>query len=114
MRVLVCGGRIYAGDVSCLSQIKIDILIHGGARGADIRAAQWAEANNIHHASVAALWDRFGKSAGYKRNSAMLLLRPEYCVAFPGGKGTKMMVELCRRENIPVWMPYPKLDAGEL
>lgn len=106
MRVLVTGGRDYIGDVSCLSLIDISILIHGEAKGADKRAAQYCESHGIHTASVKALWDIFNKSAGYKRNSAMLLLKPEYCVAFPGGRGTAMMVELCEKEGIPVWKPY--------
>ena len=106
MRVLVCGGRDYNDDVSCLSQINISILIHGQARGADARAAQWAQENGIHTAGVPALWDYFNKAAGYRRNSAMLLLLPEYCVAFPGGRGTEMMVELCEKKGIPVWRPY--------
>ena len=106
MRVLVCGGRDYEGDVSCLSMIEISILIHGGARGADDRAAWWAKTNGIPTAAVPAYWDQFGKSAGYRRNAAMLLLLPEYCVAFPGGKGTQMMVELCEKKQIPVWRPY--------
>ena len=106
MRVLVTGGRDYLGDVSCLEMIDISILIHGGAKGADMRAAIWANENDIHTASVKALWDSFGKAAGYERNSAMLLLQPEYCVAFPGGRGTNMMVNLCNKNQIPVWKPY--------
>lgn len=106
MRVLVCGGRDYSGDVSCLSMITVSILIHGGARGADDLAGWWAKTNGIHVAVVPALWDHYNRSAGYKRNSAMLLLQPEYCVAFPGGKGTDMMVDLCQKNNIPVWRPY--------
>ena len=106
MRVLACGGRDYIGDVTCLSQIDISILIHGGAKGADIRAAEYAASQGIHHAGVPALWNYYNKSAGFKRNSAMLLLLPEYCVAFPGGKGTDMMVKLCEKNNIPVWKPY--------
>lgn len=31
---------------------------------------------------------------------------PDYCVAFPGGNGTKMMKELCENHGIPVWEPY--------
>lgn len=106
MRVLVCGGRDYQGDVSILMTLPIDILIHGGARGADLRSAQWAMTQGIHCAKVDALWDYFGKSAGFKRNSAMLLLNPDICVAFPGGVGTRMMIELCMKNNIEVWSPY--------
>ena len=107
MRVLVCGGRDYAGDVTCLDRIAIKILIHGDALGADRRAAQHVMSKGIHAAGVPALWDFFkGKSAGYKRNDAMILLKPEYCVAFPGGRGTAMMAGLCADFDIPVWRPY--------
>lgn len=104
--VLVTGGRDYDGDVTCLEQLNIDILIHGGAKGADTKAAQWAQSNGIHTARVDALWNYHGKAAGFKRNAAMLLLKPDYCVAFPGGRGTAMMVELCQRNGITVWQPY--------
>lgn len=108
MIILVCGGRAYRGDVSCLAQIVTmdDIIVHGGASGADLRAARWAKGFGIHTAQVDAIWDFYGKAAGYQRNSAMLRLRPEYCVAFPGGPGTAMMAGLCRETQIPVWVPY--------
>ena len=106
MRTLVCGGRDYYGDVTCLSLFDISILIHGDAEGADRRAAAFIMSQGIHAAAIPALWSLFGKSAGFKRNSAMLLLLPEQCIAFPGGKGTVMMIGLCEKNNIPVWRPY--------
>lgn len=106
MRVLVCGGRDFFGDVSCLSLLPISILIHGGAKGADTSAARWARQHHVHCAQVTAYWDILGASAGYARNSAMLFLQPQLCVAFPGGKGTAMMITLCRKSNIPVCEPY--------
>lgn len=107
MRILVCGGRDYTGPVDCLADIEsMSILIHGGARGADIRAATWAKCQGIHTAQVDALWYYHGKSAGFERNAAMLLLLPEGCVAFPGGRGTKVMTDMCKHHNIPVWFPY--------
>ena len=106
MIVLVTGGRDYSGDVSCLDMIKIDILIHGGAKGADQRAALYCQSKGIHCAQVNALWNVYDRGAGFRRNSAMLMLKPDYCVAFPGGNGTKMMKELCENHGIPVWEPY--------
>lgn len=110
MRLLVCGGRDYQGDVTCLEALlpDIEILIHGGANGADMRAATWATSHGVHTALVSALWKSYGKAAGFKRNTAMLLLQPTYCVAFPGGAGTRMMADLCRRNKITVWEPYLK------
>ncbi len=105
-RVLVCGGRYYNGDVDCLAQLSISILIHGDCKGADVKAARWAKSQGIHAAAVPALWETGGRSAGFQRNSAMLLLLPELLVAFPGGNGTEMMVKLCTQAGIPVWRPY--------
>lgn len=111
MKVLVTGGRDYWGDVEVALGViherhGITMLIHGGARGADSKAGQWATANGVHVAVVPALWDHFGKAAGYKRNEAMLQLKPDYCIAFPGGNGTASMVSLCIKNNITVWKPY--------
>lgn len=109
LRVLVCGGRDYYGDVECLKQIPgvVDIVIHGGAKGADSRAGAWFESRGIHTAVVKALWDFYDKPAGRKRNVAMLLLRPDYCVAFPGGRGTADMVRRFKALDAgPVWRPY--------
>ncbi len=111
-RVIVCGGREYR-DHQCVYRIlnselkNIDdssffILIQGGATGADQLVRQWAIDKGIHCATVPALWGKFDKSAGPKRNRAMLLLQPTKVVAFPGGKGTRNMVELARAQNIPV------------
>lgn len=106
IRVLVTGGRKYTGDVSCLERFNISILIHGGAQGADLRCAEWAHKNGIHTAQVKALWKQFGKLAGPFRNAAMILLEPHYCVAFPGGPGTKRMINLCKANCVRVWQPY--------
>lgn len=42
------------------------------------------------------------------QGGAMLLLRPRYCVAFPGGSGTNDMVEQCEAAGVTVWRPYGK------
>lgn len=111
MRVLVCGGRDYRGDVaramdSFHQYNPITLVIHGGANGADMMADTWARSRGIHTAKVDALWDHYGKSAGYRRNSAMLKLEPSWCIAFPGGVGTQQMVKLCKDADIRVWVPY--------
>lgn len=70
MIVLVFGGRDYMGDV----QLDITLLIHGAARGADIRAAHYVMSKGIHAAGIPALWDFYGYGAGTKRNEAMTWL----------------------------------------
>lgn len=111
MKVLVCGGRDYSDHDAFLKVMNMlpfrpSLIIEGGAKGADRMARHWAIQNGVHYATVPALWDAFGRSAGHRRNSAMLMLNPEYCVALPGGNGTADMVRQCIEDNITVWQPY--------
>lgn len=80
------------------------LIIQGGAKGADALAKRWAIEHGIHSVEVSALWDAFGKSAGYRRNAAMLLLKPDYCIALPGGRGTADMIAKCKAKGIPTWV----------
>lgn len=109
MIILVCGGRDYADWATLdevLSQVhktaSIELLVHGAARGADSMAGQWARDNGIQEVLCPANWRTHGKSAGYKRNKAMLGLRPELVIAFPGGRGTEVMINLSERAGITV------------
>lgn len=113
MIILVCGGRHYhdyAAVTTALDLIKpqgVDLVIHGGATGADRLGKTWADENSIHHAAVPALWHRLGrKTAGPERNRAMLLLKPDAVVAFPGQGGTADMIRAAEEAGIPVWRPY--------
>lgn len=111
MIVLICGGRDYSDSEAfdlAMEQVPFEItmVIQGGANGADLLSKIWATNKGIHSAEVNALWTSYNKAAGYKRNAAMLQLNPDYCFAFPGGKGTDMMVSLCEKADIKVWQPY--------
>lgn len=102
LRVLVTGGRDYA-DVATMTRIldtlhkakPIACLIEGGANGADMRAARWADTLCLTVATYAVdtLVDGPWPAAGPKRNSRMLVKScPDIGVAFPGGRGTADMV----------------------
>lgn len=111
--VLFCGGR----DCTLEShgrQIRADILglqrgsivLTGGAKGADQIAdslgRQYARERELHVVRMDALWHAYGKSAGPKRNAAMLRLSPGFAFAYPtGGPGTAGMLELLVAANIP-------------
>lgn len=109
MRALVCGGRGFS-DMKAVSEILDrvtahsirNIIIHGGAKGADSLAEAWAKEEGIHTAVVTARWGTYGKKAGYLRNSAMSLLLPDLVIAFPGGRGTEMMKEIAWHDGIRV------------
>lgn len=108
MRILVCGGRDF-DDYNILSQhlnqyISSGLtLIHGAARGADSLAERWAKDNADNIEAYPADWDKYGKRAGYIRNVQMLNEgKPDLVIAFPGGKGTQMMINLAEAAGIPV------------
>lgn len=79
------------------------VVIEGGARGADRIARETATECGIHVATVPALWDFYGRSAGHRRNEAMALLEPEVLYAYPlGGPGTASMIRIAEAACIPV------------
>lgn len=78
-------------------------LIHGGARGADTLAEDWAVVNWCTVEEYKADWKTHGKRAGPIRNRQMLDEgKPDIVVAFPGGKGTADMVRRAQKANIEV------------
>ena len=107
MKLLICGGRDFNNYEMLDEAIKElplipFIIIEGGAEGADSLARQWAINNKIHYAEVPALWDQFGKPAGQLRNNIMGMLKPDHCLAMPGGNGTHHMICVCKSLKISV------------
>ena len=85
----------------------ITLLIHGAARGADSLSGSWAKSRQIPVREFHAEWDKFGKSAGHRRNRKMLDEgKPDGVVAFPGGRGTAGMVSETKRRNITIYQPF--------
>lgn len=115
MRVLVCGGRdfddwdLFIQNMDRISEERdFDsnqpiTIIEGGAIGADFCARLYAKYCGWQHQPFPADWKRYGLSAGYIRNKQMLDEgKPDLVVAFPGGKGTAMMVKLAREAGVEV------------
>ena len=114
MKVLVCGGRDFNDKTMIYNVLnnrmiqangKITHIIHGNARGADTLAGQWARETGVQEVSCPANWQVYGRRAGFLRNKAMLdLLNPEkdIVIAFPGGRGTEMMVDIAKKANVTV------------
>lgn len=112
-RILVCGGREYndwgrvrktldAALEGARAAGKVVVIIHGNARGADLLADQYAREKSLGVLRFPADWDTHGKRAGFIRNKQMLDEgKPHAVIAFPGGIGTRMMVGLAKRYNIP-------------
>lgn len=107
MRVLVCGGRNYT-DQACVFEVltklqDIELIIEGGAEGADRQARYWALANGVPCMTIHAAWNKLGRSAGHVRNGWMLRFGlPDLVVAFPGGVGTDNMCEQAVADEVKV------------
>lgn len=118
IRVLVCGGRDFDNQsevnywlegLNCNGS-RIIQVIAGAARGADTLAVRWAKSEHIPVREFPADWKKHGKAAGFIRNRQMLVQgHPDVVVAFPGGKGTAMMVQLAEDAGVRViragWRP---------
>lgn len=117
MRVLVCGGRDYTNrklvfdilsagfykHMHCEDRDPVTVVIQGGAYGADHLAKEWAATNDVTCIEFSADWDTYGKRAGYVRNVQMLEEgNPDMVLAFPGGKGTAMMVKIAKEAGVEV------------
>lgn len=121
LRILVTGSRlwtdrttIYLAIVGALSRhisTGPAVLIHGGARGADMVAHDvWMQLRSGRTERLAipevydANWDAYGKAAGHIRNKQMVATGATVCLAFLKGesKGTRGCVELARRAGIQV------------
>lgn len=119
LALIICGGRDYSDAMTLrkaldklASRRLIEYVTAGRATGADKLGEEWANDRGITVCPVPAPWNRLGKSAGSRRNAAMLGMLAAYCdalgvdpmvVAFPGGRGTANMVRIAEDAGIKVW-----------
>jgi hypothetical protein len=109
---LFCGSR----DWTLRRPIQLDIewlpdtavVLEGGARGADRIAREEAFHRGLHVATVEALWDRYGKSAGYRRNAAMVRMATIVYAYTLGTPGTNHTIALAQQAGIPVHVRTPE------
>ena len=79
------------------------IIISGGARGADTLGEKYAQDEGFSLEVFPANWNKFGKSAGFRRNEQMAEVA-DALIAFWDGKshGTKHMIEIMENKNLLV------------
>ncbi len=104
MKVIIAGSRNF-NDYNSLKN-KLDIIlknqkevtiVSGTARGADRLGERYAEENHHKLEKYPAMWDIYGKKAGYIRNEEMAKFS-DACVVFWDGKskGTKHMIDIAK------------------
>lgn len=125
MRVLICGSRTF--DDEAVIRDAIDRLyvkhvaelgstltiIAGEARGADSIAKkialEYTESDfSVDYRGFAAEWNKYGRRAGFIRNTQMLVEgKPHLVLAFKDKEksvGTDMMVDLARKAEVPTYI----------
>lgn len=101
MKVIIAGTRWF-NDYALLkercdfylSSIKVDAILCGECKGADLLGKRYAEERGVPVESFPADWKRYGRAAGQKRNKQMADAA-DCLIAFWDGesKGTKGMIK---------------------
>jgi len=110
MKVIIAGGRDFNNyellKVRCdniLSKQNEIIIVSGGAKGADSLGERYANDKGYSLEIYPAEWDKYGKSAGYKRN-VLMSENADSLIAFWDGKsrGTKHMIDIATKNGLNV------------
>lgn len=76
MKLAVVGTRTFLDYKLLKSELDkyedIEVIISGGAKGADSLAAEYAEEKNIDTMIFIPEWEKYGKAAGPKRNKKII------------------------------------------
>lgn len=103
MNVAVIGSRSfkdYEKVKQTLSRLKITLIISGGAVGADTLGERYADENNIPKKIFLPDWEKYGKKAGFLRNTD-IINEAELIIAFwdNTSKGTKDSIEKAEKQG---------------
>jgi hypothetical protein len=113
MKLAIVGGRDF-NDYCLLSDILYDYfdkfileIISGGAKGADFLGKRYAENHGISYIDFPACWDKYGKSAGFKRNQT-IVDACDMVLAFWDGKskGTQDTINKAKKAKKPTFIVY--------
>ena len=120
MKVVVCGSRdgwnwrIRGAIYDRLHELpRASCVMHGGARGVDRLADEFARKLGFFVEEYPADWEQYGKRAGIMRNLKMLDQNPELVIAYWNGesRGTKHMIDAAREREIPVEIHQEDVSA---
>lgn len=106
MRLALVGSRLFSSYnvlYHALLEIledKVDVIVSGGAKGADTLAEQFAREWGIPVLVLLPNWDKFGRSAGMIRNKS-ILDNCDKLVAFWDGRspGTVNSINMANKNN---------------
>lgn len=79
------------------------VIVSGAAKGADNLGERYAHERGYGLIVVPAQWEKYGKSAGFRRNTIMADVA-DAVIAFWDGEspGTKHMIETAKAKELPI------------
>jgi len=108
MRTIIAGSRenvtyenVTDAVISC--GFNPTVIISGTARGADQLGERFAKEHGIPVEQFPADWNKYGKSAGYRRNEQMAEHAEALVAVWDGvSRGTMHMIEIAKRKGLVV------------
>lgn len=111
MRVIIAGSRDIHQPLEAVykavkaSGFHIELVVCGCARGIDKAGEEWSAYTGTEIAYYPADWDKYGKSAGYKRNQLMAENADALIAVWDGkSKGTKHMIDIATKKGLKVYI----------
>ena len=110
MKVIIAGGRDFDDynmlKAACnwaLSKLINIEIVSGGAKGADSLGEKYASESGYSCKTFPADWEKYGRAAGYKRNSEMAKYA-NCLIAFWDGKskGTQHMINIAKNNGLQI------------
>ena len=102
--LLICGGRNYKANwfLSVLNNLHVkhnikQVIYEGDRKNRDEAVRTWAKGKSIKARTVSHEWE-----TGPIRNEALLSLKPDMVVAFPGGAVQHNLIRQAEDAGIPV------------
>lgn len=104
MKLAIIGSRSFDNYDFLKTRFKdigeIEVVISGGAKGADALAEKWALENNIPTKIFLPDFKKFGRGAYRMRNEEIVNLSDEIIAFWDGkSKGTKNSITYARKKN---------------
>lgn len=116
MRVIVAGSRTFGNYTDLKNKLNLIFnfwqnynitIISGGAKGADALGERYAKERGYKLEIYPAKWDKYGKSAGYKRNEQMAGIAT-HCIVFQvdNSRGSNHMCNIALEFGLPLHRFY--------
>ena len=110
MKVIIAGSREIT-DFKVIqeavekSTFKPTEIVSGGARGVDTLGEEWAYVHKVPIKKFLAQWNKYGRSAGFKRNVEMAEYADALIAVWDGkSKGTKHMIDQAKIKLLKVFI----------